>query len=162
MKRSNDSPSPHLPLGPPSCLARVFSRGGIGRILSTSQSSINLVATFSRRNRTGIRFSANKLRLFAIDNRNHLTVWRPLEYSSSQRTRKESLCTNFTDEYWREHDARAAHPLADSFTKLKVAELMMLTAACLFDRGKPCGGEAIRCNFCESLDRFNAFLATRE
>lgn len=35
-----------------------------------------------------------------------------------------------------------AHPLADSFTKLEVAELMMLKAACLFDQGKPCGAEA--------------------
>ena len=91
MKRSNDSPSPHLPLGPSSFLlgARVLWRGGIGRILSTSQSSINLVATFSRRNHASIRFSANKVRLFAIDNRNDLTVWRLLEYSSTQHTRKK-------------------------------------------------------------------------
>ena len=33
-----------------------------------------------------------------------------------------------------------AHPLADSFAKLaRVAELMMLKAAWLFDQGKPCG-----------------------
>jgi acyl-CoA dehydrogenase len=35
-----------------------------------------------------------------------------------------------------------AHPLADSFAKLEVAELMMLKAAWLFDSGKPCGAEA--------------------
>jgi acyl-CoA dehydrogenase len=35
-----------------------------------------------------------------------------------------------------------AHPLADSFAKLEVAELMMLKAAWLFDQGKPCGAEA--------------------
>lgn len=35
-----------------------------------------------------------------------------------------------------------AHPLADSYSKLDVAELMMLKAAWLFDHGKPCGAEA--------------------
>ena len=35
-----------------------------------------------------------------------------------------------------------AHPLADSYSKLEVAELMMLKAAWLFDHGKPCGAEA--------------------
>lgn len=35
-----------------------------------------------------------------------------------------------------------AHPLADSYTKLEAAELMMLRAATLYDKGKPCGGEA--------------------
>jgi acyl-CoA dehydrogenase len=35
-----------------------------------------------------------------------------------------------------------AHPLADAFAKLEVAELMMLKAAWLFDQRKPCGPEA--------------------
>jgi acyl-CoA dehydrogenase len=35
-----------------------------------------------------------------------------------------------------------AHPLADSHSKLEVAELMMFKAAWLFDHGKPCGAEA--------------------
>ncbi|HEY6417488.1 MAG TPA: acyl-CoA dehydrogenase family protein [Candidatus Binataceae bacterium] len=35
-----------------------------------------------------------------------------------------------------------AHPLADSHSKLEVAELMMLKAAWLFDNRKPCGAEA--------------------
>ncbi len=35
-----------------------------------------------------------------------------------------------------------AHPLADSYSKLEVAELMMLKAAWLFDHRKPCGPEA--------------------
>ena len=35
-----------------------------------------------------------------------------------------------------------AHPLADSYSKLEVAELMMLKAAWLFDSRKPCGAEA--------------------
>jgi acyl-CoA dehydrogenase len=35
-----------------------------------------------------------------------------------------------------------AHPLSDSYSKLEVAELMMLKAAWLFDHGKPCGAEA--------------------
>jgi acyl-CoA dehydrogenase len=35
-----------------------------------------------------------------------------------------------------------AHPIADAYAKLEVAELMMLKAAWLFDHGKPCGAEA--------------------
>ena len=35
-----------------------------------------------------------------------------------------------------------AHPLADVYAKLEVAELMVMKAAWLFDRGKPCGPEA--------------------
>ena len=35
-----------------------------------------------------------------------------------------------------------AHPLADSYSKLEAAELMMLKAAWLFDNRKPCGPEA--------------------
>jgi acyl-CoA dehydrogenase len=35
-----------------------------------------------------------------------------------------------------------AHPLADSYSKLEVAQLMVHKAAWLFDRGKPCGPEA--------------------
>jgi len=35
-----------------------------------------------------------------------------------------------------------AHPLADSYSKLEAAELMMLKAAWLFDSRKPCGPEA--------------------
>jgi acyl-CoA dehydrogenase len=35
-----------------------------------------------------------------------------------------------------------AHPLADAYAKLEVAELMMLKGAWLFDRRKPCGPEA--------------------
>ncbi len=35
-----------------------------------------------------------------------------------------------------------AHPLADAYAKLEVAELMMFKAAHLFDRRKPCGAEA--------------------
>jgi acyl-CoA dehydrogenase len=35
-----------------------------------------------------------------------------------------------------------AHPLADAYAKLEVAELMMMKAAWLFDNGKPCGPEA--------------------
>ncbi len=35
-----------------------------------------------------------------------------------------------------------AHPLADAHSKLEVAEMMMLKAAWLFDRGQPCGAEA--------------------
>ena len=35
-----------------------------------------------------------------------------------------------------------AHPLADAYAKLEVAELMMLKAAWLFDYRKPCGPEA--------------------
>ncbi|HYK65980.1 MAG TPA: acyl-CoA dehydrogenase family protein, partial [Patescibacteria group bacterium] len=35
-----------------------------------------------------------------------------------------------------------AHPLADSYSKLEVAELMMLKAAWLFDHAKPCSAEA--------------------
>ncbi len=35
-----------------------------------------------------------------------------------------------------------AHPLADSWSKLEVAELMMFKAAWLFDHRKPCGAEA--------------------
>jgi acyl-CoA dehydrogenase len=35
-----------------------------------------------------------------------------------------------------------AHPLADSYSKLEVAELMMFKAAWLFDQRKPCGAEA--------------------
>ncbi len=35
-----------------------------------------------------------------------------------------------------------AHPLADAYSKLEVAELMMLKAAWLFDHGRPCGAEA--------------------
>ena len=35
-----------------------------------------------------------------------------------------------------------AHPLADAYSKLEVAELMMMKAAWLFDRRKPCGPEA--------------------
>jgi acyl-CoA dehydrogenase len=35
-----------------------------------------------------------------------------------------------------------AHPLADSYSKLEAAELMMLKAAWLFDNRKPCGAEA--------------------
>lgn len=35
-----------------------------------------------------------------------------------------------------------AHPLADVYSKLEVAELMMMKAAWLFDHGKPCGAEA--------------------
>jgi acyl-CoA dehydrogenase len=35
-----------------------------------------------------------------------------------------------------------AHPLADSYSKLEVAELMMFKAAWLFDHREPCGAEA--------------------
>jgi acyl-CoA dehydrogenase len=35
-----------------------------------------------------------------------------------------------------------AHPLADAYSKLEVAQLMVLKAAWLFDHGKPCGAEA--------------------
>ena len=35
-----------------------------------------------------------------------------------------------------------AHPLADAYAKLEVAEMMMLKAAWLFDQRKPCGAEA--------------------
>jgi acyl-CoA dehydrogenase len=35
-----------------------------------------------------------------------------------------------------------AHPLADSYSKLEAADLMMLKAAWLFDNRKPCGPEA--------------------
>ncbi len=35
-----------------------------------------------------------------------------------------------------------AHPLADAYAKVEVAELMMLKAAWLFDQGKPCAAEA--------------------
>jgi acyl-CoA dehydrogenase len=35
-----------------------------------------------------------------------------------------------------------AHPLADAYSKLEVAELMMFKAASLFDAGQPCGTEA--------------------
>jgi acyl-CoA dehydrogenase len=35
-----------------------------------------------------------------------------------------------------------AHPLADAYAKLEVAELMMMKAAWLFDNHKPCGPEA--------------------
>jgi acyl-CoA dehydrogenase len=35
-----------------------------------------------------------------------------------------------------------AHPLADAYSKLEAAELMMLKAAWLFDNRKPCGPEA--------------------
>jgi acyl-CoA dehydrogenase len=35
-----------------------------------------------------------------------------------------------------------AHPLADAYSKLEVAELMMMKAAWLFDHRKPCGPEA--------------------
>jgi acyl-CoA dehydrogenase len=35
-----------------------------------------------------------------------------------------------------------AHPLADAYSKLEVAELMMMKAAWLFDNRKPCGAEA--------------------
>jgi acyl-CoA dehydrogenase len=35
-----------------------------------------------------------------------------------------------------------AHPLADAYSKLEVAELMMLKAAWLFDHRQPCGAEA--------------------
>ena len=35
-----------------------------------------------------------------------------------------------------------AHPLADAYAKLEVAELMMIKAAWLFDHNKPCGPEA--------------------
>ncbi len=35
-----------------------------------------------------------------------------------------------------------AHPLADVYAKLEVAEMMMLKAAWLFDQRKPCGAEA--------------------
>jgi acyl-CoA dehydrogenase len=35
-----------------------------------------------------------------------------------------------------------AHPLADSYSKLEVAEMMIHKAAWLFDHGKPCGPEA--------------------
>jgi acyl-CoA dehydrogenase len=35
-----------------------------------------------------------------------------------------------------------AHPLADAYSKLEVAELMMLKAAWLFDHRKPCGAES--------------------
>ncbi len=35
-----------------------------------------------------------------------------------------------------------AHPLADAYSKLEVAELMMFKAAWLFDHRQPCGAEA--------------------
>ncbi len=35
-----------------------------------------------------------------------------------------------------------AHPLADSYSKLEVANLMVMKAAWLYDHGKPCGAEA--------------------
>jgi acyl-CoA dehydrogenase len=35
-----------------------------------------------------------------------------------------------------------AHPLADSYSKLEAAEMMMFKAAWLFDQRKPCGAEA--------------------
>src|SRR5207245_10696691 len=35
-----------------------------------------------------------------------------------------------------------AHPLADAYSKLEAAELMMFKAAWLFDNRKPCGPEA--------------------
>ncbi len=35
-----------------------------------------------------------------------------------------------------------AHPLADAYSKLEVAQLMVMKAAWLFDHGKPCGAEA--------------------
>jgi acyl-CoA dehydrogenase len=35
-----------------------------------------------------------------------------------------------------------AHPLADAYSKLEVANLMVMKAAWLFDHGKPCGPEA--------------------
>jgi acyl-CoA dehydrogenase len=35
-----------------------------------------------------------------------------------------------------------AHPLADAYAKLEVAQLMVMKAAWLFDHGKPCGPEA--------------------
>jgi acyl-CoA dehydrogenase len=35
-----------------------------------------------------------------------------------------------------------AHPLADSYSKLEAAEMMIFKAAWLFDRRKPCGAEA--------------------
>ncbi|MGH8325005.1 MAG: acyl-CoA dehydrogenase family protein, partial [Steroidobacteraceae bacterium] len=35
-----------------------------------------------------------------------------------------------------------AHPLADSYAKLEVAQLMAMKAAWLYDCGKPCGPEA--------------------
>jgi len=35
-----------------------------------------------------------------------------------------------------------AHPLADSYSKLEVAQLMIMKAAWLFDCGKPCGAES--------------------
>jgi acyl-CoA dehydrogenase len=35
-----------------------------------------------------------------------------------------------------------AHPLADSYSKLELAQLMVMKAAWLFDHGKPCGAEA--------------------
>ena len=35
-----------------------------------------------------------------------------------------------------------AHPLADAYSKLEVAEMMIMKAAWLFDQGKPCGAES--------------------
>jgi alkylation response protein AidB-like acyl-CoA dehydrogenase len=35
-----------------------------------------------------------------------------------------------------------AHPLADAYSKLEVAELMMMKAAWLFDNHQPCGAES--------------------
>ena len=35
-----------------------------------------------------------------------------------------------------------AHPLADAYAKLEVAEMMIMKAAWLFDQGKPCGAES--------------------
>jgi acyl-CoA dehydrogenase len=35
-----------------------------------------------------------------------------------------------------------AHPLADAYSKIEAAELMMMKAAWLFDNRKPCGAEA--------------------
>src|SRR5579863_4705607 len=52
-----------------------------------------------------------------------------------------------------------AHPLADSYSKLEVAQLMAMKAACLYDRGKHCGPEANMAKLraadagCEATDR---------
>lgn len=49
-----------------------------------------------------------------------------------------------------------AHPLADAYAKLEVAELMMFKAAWLYDHAQPCGAEAAIAKFCAAEAGFEA------
>lgn len=49
-----------------------------------------------------------------------------------------------------------AHPLADAYAKLEVAELMMFKAAWLYDHSQPCGAEAAIAKFCAAEAGFEA------